>query len=196
MSCPHFEKYLLNKQRGYLEPVATRSSLRVLHVRLSGSQYNHRNLRREFYMRLEEIRDQSSPDFHGINQVDPMYPYDRIKHPNLATLDWIGNEFSPITTSEVSQVEPSGYSFEVDDLLNFANWAFSRAGLHGLEFLAIGDFSHRDQYQQQRFIVERDSSQVSTDTYRLLSEDELPDCVLDFLSSCPEDETMESLYTW
>jgi hypothetical protein len=187
---------LLNKQRGYLEPVAIRSSLRVLHVRLSGSQYNHRNLGREFYMRLEDIRNNTSPGFHGIHQKDPMYLHDRRNHPTLATLDWIGNDFSPIPTSEVSQVEPFSYSFEAEDLLNFANWAFSPNGLHGLKFLAIGDFSHQDQYQQQRFILERNNSQVATDIYRLLSGDELPLCLLDFLSSCPEDETMESLYTW
>ena len=92
-------------------------------------------------------------------------------------------------------MEPSDYLFEVDDLINFANWAFSSTGLQELKFLAIGDFSHQDQYQQQRFILERDTCQVSTDIYRLLSEDELPDRVLDFLSSCPGDQTMESLYT-
>ena len=128
--------------------------------------------------------------------MDSVHLQNGRKSPDSPICDWIGKECSPISTSGDFQEELSGFSFEVDDLLSFANWVFGPSGVHRLKLLAVGDFSHKDEYPWQQFVLGRKNSKDSTDTFRLLSEDELRAYDLNFLSSCPEDEAMESPYAW
>lgn len=41
------------------------------------------------------------------------------------------------------------------EFVSFATWAFGPEGIQSLKVLALGDFSHDDRYEAQRFLVRR-----------------------------------------
>lgn len=58
------------------------------------------------------------------------------------------------------------------EFVSFATWAFGPEGIPSLEVLALGDFSHDDRYEAQRFLVRRRDP---------LKESQAPSACLDFV---------------
>jgi hypothetical protein len=44
---------------------------------------------------------------------------------------------------------------EAEEFLSIAEWAFGPTGLPNLQILAFGDFSHKERFQKQQFLIRR-----------------------------------------
>jgi hypothetical protein len=44
---------------------------------------------------------------------------------------------------------------EADEFVSFAEWAFGPTGLPNLQILALGDFSDKDRFKKQQFLIRR-----------------------------------------
>ncbi|EED22735.1 hypothetical protein TSTA_062230 [Talaromyces stipitatus ATCC 10500] len=119
--------------------------IQVLHLRLSGSEYQLYNMRQAL---LSELGGQ-----HAESRFD-----DAMGFPGT-DLDWY--EASP----DLFEVQAN--SMAVSHLLSLANWAFGPNGIKTLNILAYGDFSCGDRYKKQQAILVRadpDAGPISMST--------------------------------
>ncbi|KAL4891314.1 hypothetical protein BDV59DRAFT_194491 [Aspergillus ambiguus] len=112
--------------------VAARSLIQLLHIRFSGEESIHRNLRREIMSELHAKGTKASALY-------------RIFSP----FDW--------TATHQRRVRSGPVDVEAREFVAFSQWAFGPAGLPSLQVLAFGDFSHQGRYRQQQFLVCRRS---------------------------------------
>ncbi|KAF3009278.1 hypothetical protein E8E15_002598, partial [Penicillium rubens] len=199
--------------RQYLQPMARRSRLQILHLRFSGPERIYRDMRQEISSVLRKRRVHLSPVDMSIElsrlSLDAGLGYSQVlddqDSPLLGLCDAReDNDQGAATAAMVTEAE---------DFVSFAEWAFGSDGLPDLRVLALGDFSHGDRYRCQQFLVRRVST--TADYQRLgprnpncqdLSHlDFCPGEISDpdiwrgvsmdgvgFLSSCPEGGLMES----
>ncbi|BCS00167.1 uncharacterized protein AKAW2_50508S [Aspergillus luchuensis] len=170
--------------RGLLLDIPERSTIRLLHLRLSGEERNHRHLRREV---LSELRRNAEGGL-----------WSRSRHgPTVAGF----------------HLKPAQKRSEAQDFLLLAQWAFGPTGLPALQILAFGDFSHDGRYREQQILIrwrrigEQPYPRVSSDreysissSFCLVDSDDyslwegLPLDGTQFLSACPGTGLMESPY--
>ncbi|KAJ5111890.1 hypothetical protein NUU61_001520 [Penicillium alfredii] len=118
-----------------LQPAAAYSTLQVLHLRFSGAERIHRDIRHEVLALLRKRRSGCPPTDHVDEVAEiPVYSGGESDHVEMDT--------------------PSAPS-ETEDFVAFAEWAFGPSGLPALQVLAFGDFSHNDRYPGQQFLVRR-----------------------------------------
>ncbi|KAJ5720260.1 uncharacterized protein N7483_008194 [Penicillium malachiteum] len=182
-----------SKLRSILEPLRKEASLHTLHLRWTGSEKLHRNIREELMSRL------TSPPFRS--------PGLQLR-PNEVKLG--GNESHQMArTIVVSKSSP-----EEDEYLAFVQWAFGPQGMPFLETLALGDFSFGDRYRNQQLLLRRKTKEAQEIQYQ---EIQLPCGLLDrdffvgilddvsfheklmvedlnFLRACPDGGLMDSPY--
>ncbi|KAJ5766705.1 uncharacterized protein N7511_004321 [Penicillium nucicola] len=138
--------------RIYLEPLATRSAIQILHIRFTGSERLHRDIPLEITSRL---RTKLSRDkCHHYNTGS--------SRQQLCTSSW--SDLSSIVNDDLAIWEmnesgsvgnPLPASSEAEEFVAFAEWVFGPTGLPNLEVLAFGDFSHNDRFQKQQFLTRR-----------------------------------------
>ncbi|KAI2868709.1 hypothetical protein CBS147323_11290 [Aspergillus niger] len=170
--------------RGLLLDIPERSSIKLLHLRLSGEERNHRHLRREI---VSELRRNAEGGL-----------WSRSRHgPTVAGL----------------HLKPARKRSEAQEFLLLAQWAFGPTGLPALQILAFGDFSHDGRYREQQILIrrrrigEQPYPRVSSDreysissSFCLVDSDDhslwegLPLDGTQFLSACPGTGLMESPY--
>ncbi|GKZ98507.1 hypothetical protein AnigIFM59636_003302 [Aspergillus niger] len=172
--------------RGLLLGIPERSSIKLLHLRLSGEERIHRHLRREIVSELQR------------NAEGGPWSRSRRHGPTVAGL----------------HLKPARKRSEAQDFVLLAQWAFGPTGLPALQILAFGGFSHDGRYSEQQILIRR--KRISEQPYpRVSSEGECSSisssfCLVDsddrslwdglpldgtqFLSACPGTGLMESPY--
>ncbi|GLA21385.1 hypothetical protein AnigIFM62618_010696 [Aspergillus niger] len=170
--------------RGLLLDIPERSTIRLLHLRLSGEERNHRHLRREI---VSELRRNAEGGL-----------WSRSRHgPTVAGL----------------HLKPARKRSEAQDFVLLAQWAFGPTGLPALQILAFGDFSHDGRYREQQILIRRrrigeqpyprvslDGEYSISSSFCLVDSDNhslwdgLPLDGTQFLSACPGTGLMESPY--
>ncbi|KAJ5460988.1 uncharacterized protein N7458_002540 [Penicillium daleae] len=130
--------------RQFLWPEARKMQLQILHLRFSGPENIHRNIRQD----IEALLNNSH--YKGIS-----VPVVKDDGEYSACVDEICFALPPrhYTLSEPTMKNIS--LFEAEEFLKFAEWAFGPNGLPNLRVLAFGDFSHEDRYPSQQFLVRR-----------------------------------------
>lgn len=173
--------------RNLLVGLPIRSSIQILHLRLSGEERIHQGLRQEIVSELQKDLDRW-----------PWPRTQRLKKSNATRLNFW----------------PTRKASEIQQFVRLVRWAFGPAGLLALQILAFGDFSHGDRYREQQVLLRRKRADGLSDgachggccaanqTFCLADIDDdslwgdLPLDGLDgprFLSACPTG-LMESLY--
>lgn len=126
-------------------------SFRTLHLRWSGSERIHRNVRQSLMSRLTSTssRHRCNCKLKDIsNQSKQSHRHDDLD---------LRDDSLPQISSTAANL--SDYS-EEDEYLQFAEWAFGPTGIPNLETLAMGDFSFGSRYQNQQFLLRRRSEEV------------------------------------
>ncbi|GCB25461.1 hypothetical protein AAWM_08346 [Aspergillus awamori] len=172
--------------RGLLLGIPERSSIKLLHLRLSGEERIHRHLRREIVSELQR------------NAEGGPWSRSRRHGPTVAGL----------------HLKPARKRSEAEDFVLLAQWAFGPTGLPALQILAFGDFSHDGRYSEQQILIRRkriseqpyprvssgrECSSISSSFCLVDSDDRslwdgLPLDGTQFLSACPGTGLMESPY--
>ncbi|KAF7589640.1 hypothetical protein BBP40_004013 [Aspergillus hancockii] len=192
--------------REFLQPVADRAPVRLLHLRFSGAEHLHRDMHREIVSALCRKRDRRARSV----------PLGRCEI-HASALDNVDNSVldgcsccTAVCGSAVPEIGPITVYPEAREFLAFAEWAFGPTGLPTLQVLAFGDFSRGERYRRQQFVVRRnayaDRCRYGThdvedgfpfrtaDATNSLLWDDLPISGLDFLSACPGSGLFESPY--
>ena len=138
------------------------SHLQVLYFRLTGADHLHRDIRSEI---ISHIYEQDGP-----GKECPCGCWSELaRRPALidCEFDWadVWEEESALST-ETPQPQPCHGpdtpeavrkgSAEIQEVLDFANWAFGPTGLPNLEVMAFGDFTHEGRHQKQSFVIRRE----------------------------------------
>jgi hypothetical protein len=177
--------------------------LQVLHLRFSGPERIHRDIKQEIEALLHERYAKRVSLPHKDGSDDP-----------LARIVNQTNTLAPSNyrLSEAAQ-KPTSVC-DAEEFLSFADWAFGPSGLPNLEILAFGDFSYEDRYSSQQFLVRRvgDAEECIQEDDRLAMYEPsgLSFCSADiadpriwnrvsmdgaqFLGACPEGGLVESPY--
>ncbi|KAJ5642317.1 hypothetical protein N7490_006317 [Penicillium lividum] len=141
--------------RSALEPLARTSTLRVLHLRFSGSEKFHRDIRHEVLSHLCQRRAwcsygcfqdhyfESQSFLSKLSDIPDIVEHSI--HPS-----GVDNCNKPFLENEVIY-----HSSEASEFIQFAEWAFGPTGLTALRVLALGDFSHESRYHSQQFLFHR-----------------------------------------
>ena len=89
-------------------------------------------------------------------------------------------------------------SDELENIQMFANWAFGPMGLHQLQIIAMGDFSHEGRYSCQNLLLCRNSG-TGVQKFRYLGSREsdpsmwkLVEDNMDMLAACPMNQLIEA----
>ncbi|KAF9884573.1 hypothetical protein FE257_001457 [Aspergillus nanangensis] len=107
--------------------VAEHSSIQLLHIRFSGEERVHRNLRREIMFELHKKGVQSHCARRHNREASTLY---RI----FSAFAW--------TAADQRYVRSGPVNIEAREFVAFSQWAFGATGLPALQVLALGDFSH------------------------------------------------------
>ncbi|KAJ5318300.1 hypothetical protein N7476_004720, partial [Penicillium atrosanguineum] len=142
--------------RSQLEPIARMSAIQVLHLRFSGSERTHRNIRAEIHTELsrkyQTRSNAASPDerFHQPASCSTSAA-DLSSRLGDHSYDSLIEHLDEFFISD----KPSAPISEAEEFVDFADWAFGSKGLPALQILAFGDFSFEDRYQNQQFLMHR-----------------------------------------
>ncbi|KAJ5640339.1 uncharacterized protein N7484_008201 [Penicillium longicatenatum] len=198
-----------------LEPFASTSNLRVLHLRFSGSEKLHRDIQQEIITHTCQRRAWCSYDCCQ----DHYFEFQSCSSSPSDLPDIIEDSITCPGEGSCNKpfLEKQGvrHSSEAHEFLQFAEWAFGPTGLTRLQVLALGDFSHENRYHRQQFLVQKRYQKpgcgiqigettlccgmASKDYCAANVEDPLlRDYIMvddsNFLSICPEGSLMESPY--
>lgn len=208
-------------QRTNLGTETNDSQVQLLHFRLTGVDYLHRDFQAEVISQIETRGEAGScGHWDGLPRRSSL-PDDL----EFATL-WVETPMSLRTAvlddSDMSSVSGVSSTFcseasEIKAVRDFADWAFGSTGLPKLQVLAFGDFSHEERHRKQRFLLRRKLPNLSCrsghnspavkgnhDGWILWAGDmDEPalwaDVCVDgarFLSACPDGGLMESPEEW
>ncbi|KAJ5346162.1 hypothetical protein N7452_004166 [Penicillium brevicompactum] len=140
--------------RLFLEPLATCSTIRILHIRFSGSERLHRDIPHEISARLRTKQLRNMCQNYQIESIGQgCYPNSWSDLANIINDD----STSPVIW-DMDQSDSAGKFLpvsEADEFVSFAEWAFGPTGLPNLQILALGDFSHKDRFQKQQCLIRR-----------------------------------------
>lgn len=127
-----------------MEPEAKKLQLQVLHLRFSGPEKIHRNIKQEIEAILygRHAKCVSSPFLEDSNEYSALID------------EYLDILLPTHNSSQESTLKPT-LTCEAEEFLTFAEWAFGPSGLPNLQVLAFGDFSHEDRYSSQQFLVRR-----------------------------------------
>ncbi|KAJ5369964.1 uncharacterized protein N7496_006056 [Penicillium cataractarum] len=195
------------EQQSKLEPVASVSTLRILHFRFSGSELYHRNIQNEVIVRLSQ-KQPRCPDCRFQTDIREAHSCSIIES-NYATRIMCESHEPDVTSTS------SPLCTVADEFIHFAEWAFGPTGLPNLRVLAFGDFSFGSRYENQQCLFRRRPVSkgegpradgdggcrcwagryfcIASGTDPLLWNDIKMD-EINFLSVCPENSLMESPY--
>lgn len=186
------------------------SAIQVLHIRFSGSERAHRNLRAEIHTALSKKYQTRS---NAASSDERYHPASCSTSATMRLGDHSYESLFEHLDEFIISDKPSAPISEAKEFVNFADWAFGSRGLPALQILAFGDFSFEDRYQNQQFLVHRKC--VSRTSTGKACRDPFSDntndrnfCVADlvnppcwnsfrvngsnFLSICPESGLMDS----
>lgn len=127
-----------------MEPEASKLQLRVLHLRFSGPEKIHRDIKKEIEALLYERHTKSM-------SLPLMKDYDEYSALIGDCFDFLLPRDYSLPETTLKPTSPC----EAEEFLAFAEWAFGPSGLPNLYVLAFGDFSHEDRYPSQQFLVRR-----------------------------------------
>jgi hypothetical protein len=189
------------------------SAIQVLHLRFSGSERSHRNIRAEIHTELSRKYQNRSNAASPDEKFQPASCSTSATDLLIRLRDHSYDSLFGHLDNFVISNKPSAPISEAEEFVNFADWAFGSMGLPALQILAFGDFSFEGRYQNQQFLVHRKCvNRTSTGkTCRDPFSDNTNDrnfCVADlvdppcwnsfrvngsnFLSICPESGLMDS----
>ncbi|CAG8064698.1 unnamed protein product [Penicillium salamii] len=146
----------------FLPSASRHSRLQLLHLRFSGCERIHRNIRQEILTHLCEKQTNSL-------RVDYLSQYGQASASLPSTDCDYDSLFDDIfealpiddTVAQDATIDCSAGRTEAEEFLSFAEWAFGPLGIPSLQVLALGDFSHEERYQEQQFLIRRvDPSRV------------------------------------
>ncbi|KAJ5642576.1 hypothetical protein N7490_006576 [Penicillium lividum] len=138
--------------RRLLQPIARGSPLQILHLRFSGTERIHQDVRRE----VSSAMCKRSTSLKSVNMSIKLshLALNAESSPSVDNQDFPLSESCDDWESNVRDIAPAMVT-EADDFISFAEWAFGNDGLPHLQVLALGDFSHGDRYRCQQFVVRR-----------------------------------------
>ncbi|KAJ6033836.1 hypothetical protein N7460_000247 [Penicillium canescens] len=139
-----------------LQSVNTHTKLQLLHLRFSGPERIHRNIRQEILAHLYE-RQTDSPHVDSLGHCGNAHlslPSSECEYDSLFD-DYFETLPGDDTVAQDASMVCSPRHTEAEEFLSFAEWAFGPCGIPSLQVLAFGDFSHEERYQEQQFLVRR-----------------------------------------
>ncbi|KAI2736050.1 hypothetical protein DTO013E5_9205 [Penicillium roqueforti] len=139
-----------------LRSASTHSQLQLLHLRFSGPERIHRNIRREILACLSE-RQMGSPHVDYLSHCDNA---SALLSSTECEYDSLFDDYSESlpgddTVAQHATMDCSASHTEAEEFLSFAEWVFGPCGIPSLQVLAFGDFSHEERYREQQFLIRR-----------------------------------------